>query len=789
MAKRATGRTRRGRAGSLLWEALESRLLLSTWIHLTLQPRALQTYTPNYELSALPDSKTASAADGYTPAQIRTAYAMNGISFGDVTGDGTGQTIAIIDAFNDPTIQADLRTFDATFGIADTTLTVEGQTGSTTSLPRTDPAGRGNSWAVETSLDVEWAHAVAPGAKILLIEASSDSDSDLNVAVATARAATGVSVVTMSFGSAESSSDPAGNGDYTTPAGHIGETFLASAGDNGAYGDGGIVKAAEYPAASPNVVAVGGTNLVTEDDGTYLSESGWGDGTTSGDDGGGGGGISKYETQPAYQKGIVTQSTTKRTVPDVSIDADPNSGVDVVDTYDSPTSPWMVVGGTSLAAPMWAGVIAIADQGRVLAGEGTMDGATQTLPGIYALPSGDFHDVTTGNNGFAAGTWYDLVTGLGTPIVNLVVSDLAGDTAITPPPTTPTQAVVPTIGSFAVSPTLVVSGATLTLTAKGVAEVGGTISSVLFYRETNGTSGLQTTADTLIGTGTESGTTWTIKTSTSGLGGGSYTYYAVAVDASGVSSAASVAVATVAAPTISLSAIPTGVVSGTSFTLSAKGVAEAGGTVASVVFYRESNGVSGFQAGADTVVGTGTKSGTTWSIAASTAGLTAGTYTYYAVATDKVGVQTVASTVVTVTAPSMLLNDNFANATLLTGMSISVTGSTVGATHEAHEPFIERSGGKSVWYSWKAPASGTVTLTTVGSDFDTLLGVYKGTAVAKLSLVTANDDASFFELTSAVTFKAVAGTTYHFAVDGYNGAAGDVVLNLWEAVPAAKKKK
>ena len=789
MARRVHRGARWGSRGGALWEALESRLLLSsTLVHLTVHPPTLPAAptkaTPDFQLSPTPDSTTPAAADGYTPTQIRTAYGMNGISFGGISGDGTGQTIAIIDAFNDPNIQADLRTFDATFGIADTTLTVESQTGSTTALPRTDPAGRGNSWAVETSLDVEWAHAVAPGAKILLIESNSDSDSDLNVAVATARATAGVSVVNMSFGSAEESSDPSDNSDYTTPAGHIGETFLASAGDNGAYGDGGTVKAVESPASSPNVVAVGGTNLVAGNDGTYLSESGWGDGTTSGNDGGGGGGISKFETQPAYQNGVVLQSTTKRTVPDVSIDADPQTGVDIVDTFDAPSSPWMVIGGTSLAAPMWAAVIAVADQGRVLAGEGTMDGATQTLPALYALSSADFHDVTTGNNGFAAGVGYDLVTGRGTPIVNLVVNDLVSMAT----PTTPVPTVSPVIGSFAASQTSVVAGTTLTLTAKGVAETGGTISSVQFYRESNGTSGVQTT-DTLIGTGTQSGTTWTIRTSTSGLGGGNYTYYAVAVDAAGVTSTLSTTV-TVVAPTISLNAIPTGVVSGMSVTLSAKGVAETGGVVTSVVFYRESNGVSGLQAGADTVVGTGTKSGTTrWSIAASTAGLAAGTYTYYAVATDRVGIQTVASTVLTVTAASTLPNDNFANATVLAGTSLSATGSNVGATHEPKEPFILKSGGKSVWWSWTAPSSGTVTLTTLGSDFDTLLGAYKGTSVAKLTLVAANDDASFFELTSAVTFKAVAGTTYRFAVDGYNGAAGNVVLNLTETVPAVKKKK
>src|SRR5262249_19457138 len=149
-----------------------------------------------------------------------------------------------------------------------------------------------------------------------------------------------------------------------------------------------------------------------------------------------------------------------RTVPDVSFDADPNSGVPVYDVYDNGSSgPWIQVGGTSLAAPMWAGVIAIADQGRILNGLATLDGAGGTLPELYQLSNADFHDVTTGNSGYAASPGYDLVTGRGSPIVNLVVNDLAA--------AVPSG---PIIGSFAAAPASVTAGSLVTLTASNVAE-------------------------------------------------------------------------------------------------------------------------------------------------------------------------------------------------------------------------------------------------------------------------------------------------------------------------------
>jgi subtilisin-like proprotein convertase family protein len=345
------------------------------------------------------------------PSQIAQAYGINQITFGSISGNGAGQTIAIIDAYDDPNAAADLHTFDVQFGLPDPpSFQKLNQSGQTSNYPITDPAsGSGNTWEVEESLDIEWAHAVAPMASIDLVEANSASYSNLiGAAVNTARNLPGVDVVSMSFGGTEFSGETAYDATFTTPLGHPGVTFLSSTGDSGVP--------AGYPSYSPNVIAVGGTTLYLNGS-TYSSESAWGSG---------GGGISVYESQPSYQKGVVTQSTTKRTAPDVSIDADPSSGVAIYDSYDFGTAGWISVGGTSMAAPMWAGLIAITDQGRQLASLPSLDGPTQALPALYKLPAADFHDVTTGSNGYSAGPGYDLATGIGTPIANLLVPALAG---------------------------------------------------------------------------------------------------------------------------------------------------------------------------------------------------------------------------------------------------------------------------------------------------------------------------------------------------------------------------
>ena len=292
-------------------------------------------------------------------------------------------------------------------------------------LPATDPAGPGgDNWEVEEALDLEWAHAVSPGAKLDLVETAGQSLNDLMTGVVTAAQLPGVSVVSMSWDFAEgqdvlAQDEAAYDSYFTTPPGHEGVTFVASAGDYGA----GL---SEYPSVSPNVVAVGGTSLTLNKDNTYNSEAGWGAySNTLGLFLGSGGGPGLYESEPVYQQSV--QSTGSRTTPDVSLLADPETGAWVADPYNLPAdSPWEVVGGTSLSAPAWAGLLAMANQGRVAAGKPTLGsaGPTDALTALYGLPQADFHDVTSGNNGYSAGPGYDFVTGLGTPVAGLLVPDL-----------------------------------------------------------------------------------------------------------------------------------------------------------------------------------------------------------------------------------------------------------------------------------------------------------------------------------------------------------------------------
>ncbi len=181
----------------------------------------------------------------------------------------------------------------------------------------------------------------------------------------------------MSWGIDEYSGEQAVDSTFTTPSGHQGVTFIAASGDQGSPG--------YYPAYSPNVLAAGGTTLTLDANNTIQSETAWS---------GSGGGTSQFEPEPAYQQGF--QSTGKRTIPDVAWDADPNTGVAMYDSYDDTDGDgdWYEIGGTSVAAPSWSGLIAIANQGRAIESVGSLDGPTETLPAIYYAPSADFNDIT-----------------------------------------------------------------------------------------------------------------------------------------------------------------------------------------------------------------------------------------------------------------------------------------------------------------------------------------------------------------------------------------------------------
>jgi subtilase family serine protease len=329
--------------------------------------------------------------DPLSPSQIIGAYDLN-----SATG-GAGTTIAIVDAYDDPTVANDLVTFSSYFGLPAANF-VEHKMATTISVD--------SGWALEISLDVQWAHAIAPQAKILLVEAKSNSLTDLLSAVSYATSYTGVKAVSMSWGGSEFSTETSYDSYFST----AGITFFASSGDNGA----GVI----WPSSSPNVVGVGGTTLNLDSNGAVTSETAWS---------GSGGGVSAYETKPAYQT-TYGLTYTRRAIPDVSYDADPNTGVLVYDsTPYQGSSGWWVVGGTSAGAPQWAAIQAL---GLSTSNNNFYQDAASSAYASY------FRDITSGSNGYSAGTGYDLVTGLGSPVTTSFTPSITPDFSLSASPTT-----------------------------------------------------------------------------------------------------------------------------------------------------------------------------------------------------------------------------------------------------------------------------------------------------------------------------------------------------------------
>jgi subtilase family serine protease len=340
----------------------------------------------------------------FTPAQIRHAY-----GFDLITNQGAGQTIALVDAYDDANAANDLSVFSKQFNLPACTSS----NGCFRQLYSSGRKPQANAnWAVEIALDVEWAHAIAPQAKILLVEAPSNNLSDLLSAVDFA-VRNGASVVSMSWTSSEVSSERNLDNHFVA----TGVTFLAASGDSGA----GV----NYPAASPDVIAVGGTSLVLDRSGNYSSETAWS---------GSGGGLSKYEYEPISQAQfpIANDIHGTRGVPDVSYNANPGTGYAIYDSIGvSGYSGWFQVGGTSAASPQWAALVAIANSQRAAARKANL---SATGSSVYAVGksslTANFHAVTSGTNG-SCGTLcdalagYDYVTGLGTPQSKVLVTALA----------------------------------------------------------------------------------------------------------------------------------------------------------------------------------------------------------------------------------------------------------------------------------------------------------------------------------------------------------------------------
>jgi hypothetical protein len=368
----------------------------------------------------------------YTAPDIRRVYDV------PATLDGTGQTVVLVAAYGSSTIKPDLAQFDAENGLpAPPSLTITGPNGSGNP---SDPNVQG--WALETNLDVEWAHAIAPGARLVLSVAPSDDAHALTDAVARAVQRYPGAIISQSFGGDEAFARQ-GFIDYRAAhrvyaaAAALGDSVLAATGDWGASGEGDTGLVAMYPATDPLVTAVGGTmgdpwpQGLQAADGSYGGEQAWNESDGTGY-GATGGGPSQIFGAPAYQSGT---GYAKRTVPDVSYNASFTAGVVVV--FQGLHG---LLGGTSASTPQWAGVLALANQARANAGAGPLGPANAALYAVAQQHPDAFHDITAGDNtsdprfpGFSAGSGYDLATGLGTPDVAKLVSYLIGAPGAPPP--------------------------------------------------------------------------------------------------------------------------------------------------------------------------------------------------------------------------------------------------------------------------------------------------------------------------------------------------------------------
>jgi hypothetical protein len=359
-------------------------------------------------------------AGGLTPELLHAAYALPNATF-----PASQQTVAVVDAFNDPTAEADLAVYDKQFGLPECT-TANGcfrrlnQEGRTSPLPQ-----REGGWATEISLDVQMAHAICQSCHVLLVEADNESFANLGAAVNAAVSA-GATEVSNSYGGAEQAGYTADNGPYN----HPGVVITASAGDCGYFNEGcGGLEAANFPASSPDVVAVGGTTL-TESGATWTSTV-WE---------GGGSGCSSVFGAPAWQSAVAGFSATAcgsgRSVADVAAVGNPYTGVDV---YDSTANPggyptgWGVWGGTSVASPVIAAEFGLA---------GGAHGVEYPASTLYShIGEGSaLYDVVSGSNGSctdasscSARHGYDGPTGVGSPLGLSAFATAVSPADVSPP--------------------------------------------------------------------------------------------------------------------------------------------------------------------------------------------------------------------------------------------------------------------------------------------------------------------------------------------------------------------
>jgi len=342
---------------------------------------------------------------GETPASLACIYGLttpvagcpiDGTTALPNTGWGT---IAVVDAYDNPFQESDLNTYSTQFGLPACT-TANGCFSVVYASGSKPPYSA--SWADEHVLDIEMVHAMAPNAKIIMVEAASESLSDLMQAVDVAGqqvAAAGGGEESNSWGSAEFSGESAYDSHFQVP----GVVYFASAGDYSAP--------ARYPGSSPYIVSAGGSGIVRDSNGNFSYETAWNTNpdVPIGSKSGGTGGPSQYESRPTYQNIISKIVGTARGTPDIAFDSDPASGVDV---YSTAHGGWLRDGGTSAASPALAGIINSANHRA----QSTAVELTYIYNNYIKGYHSNWHDVVIGNNGFPAMAGYDFTTGLGTPL-------------------------------------------------------------------------------------------------------------------------------------------------------------------------------------------------------------------------------------------------------------------------------------------------------------------------------------------------------------------------------------
>ena len=450
------------------------------------------------------------SGSGYGPAQFQAAYNLTAAS----AADGSGTTVAVVDAYNDPTAASDLATYRSAAGLPALTagqFTVYNQNGQTSPLPATAPAS--DDWTLEEALDVDMVSAICPLCKIDLVEATNDTGNGLFVAEQTAATTLGAKYISNSWGGSETSSDTAMDSEYFGVSGVV---YTASAGDS-AY-SGGVI----YPATSPHVVGVGGTTLNTASNSRGWTESVWKTSSTEGT----GSGCSAVEPQPSWQSSIslITAACSHRVDNDVAADADPNTGAAVYDTSNG-NGGWNEVGGTSESSPMIAAVFALAGNNG--------NGGNNAADSIYTH-TGSLFEVTASNNGTCtppsqdavlctatgAANTYNGPTGWGTPdgLTAFQSTSATGNTVTVTNPGNQTST-VGTAVSLQITATDSASGQTLTYSATGLPaglSINSSTGLITGTPTTAGSNSVTVTAKDTTGASGSASFTWTINPSSSG---------------------------------------------------------------------------------------------------------------------------------------------------------------------------------------------------------------------------------------------------------------------------------